>query len=98
VRAPAAPPSEGEPLTESSRTQGLLICAGAVLAGVVFLLGLLAGSWWAVALPVGAFLGVILALVFWVGWTIATVQVEPEADPDTAPQRPSEPSSTDRAA
>jgi hypothetical protein len=85
-------------VSESSRTQGLLICAGAVALGVVFLVGLLSRSWWAVAIPVGAFLGVVLSLVFWVGWTIATVQVEPEADPDAAPQRPSEPSSTDRAA
>jgi hypothetical protein len=85
-------------VTESSRTQGLLICAGAVALGVAFLVGLLSRSWWAVAIPVGAFLGVVLSLVFWVGWTIATVQVEPEADPDAAPERPSEPSSSDRAA
>jgi hypothetical protein len=85
-------------LNDSSRTQGLLICAGAVALGVAFLVGLLARSWWAVALPVGAFLAVVLGLTFWVGWTIATVQVEPEADPDVAPERPSEPSSTDRAA
>jgi hypothetical protein len=83
-------------LKESSRTQGLLICAGAVVVGVAFLIGLLARSWWAVALPVGAFLAVVLGLTFWVGWTIATVQVEPEADPGVA--SPSEPSSDDRAA
>ena len=79
-------------MNESSRTQGLLICAGAVAVGVTFLVGLLTRSWWAVALPVGAFLAVVLGLTFWVGWTIATVQVEPEAE------RPGEPSSTDRAA
>jgi hypothetical protein len=45
---------------------------------------------------VGAFLAVVLGLTFWVGWTIATVQVEPEADPEVA--SPSEPSSDDRAA
>jgi hypothetical protein len=66
----------------SSRTQGLLICAGAALTGVLFLAGLLAKSWWAVALPVGALLAAVLGLTFWVGWTIATVQVEPEPDPD----------------
>jgi hypothetical protein len=69
-------------MTESSRTQGLLICAGAAIAGVVFLAGLLAKAWWAVAIPVGALLALVLGLTFWVGWTIATVQVEPESDPD----------------
>jgi hypothetical protein len=85
-------------LTDSSRTQGLLICAGAVATGVIFLLGLLTRSWWAVAIPVGALLAVVLGLTFWVGWTIATVQVEPEADPDAAPERGGEPSPADRAA
>ena len=69
-------------MPESSRTQGLLICAGSVLAGVLFLVGLLSGSWWAVAIPVGVLLAFVLGLTFWVGWTIATVRVEPEPDPD----------------
>lgn len=83
-------------MTESSRTQGLLICAGSALAGVLFLIGLLAKSWWAVALPVAALLAFVLGLTFWVGWTIATVQVEPEPDPDAeAPGAPGA-SSSDR--
>jgi hypothetical protein len=65
---------------------------------VTFLLGLLTRSWWAVAIPVGALLAVVLGLTFWVGWTIATVQGEPEAVPDAAPGREGEPGSADRAA
>jgi hypothetical protein len=72
-------------MTESSRTQGLLICGGSALAGVLFLIGLLAKSWWAVAIPVGVLLAFVLGLTFWVGWTIATIQVEPEPDPDVKP-------------
>ena len=72
-------------MTESSRTQGLLICGGSALAGVIFLIGLLAKSWWAVAIPVGVLLAFVLGLTFWVGWTIATIQVEPEPDPDAKP-------------
>jgi hypothetical protein len=72
-------------MTESSRTQGLLICGGSALAGVLFLIGLLAKSWWAVAIPVGILLAFVLGLTFWVGWTIATIQVEPEPDPDAQP-------------
>ena len=83
-------------MTESSRTQGLLICAGSALAGILFLVGLLTKSWWAVALPVGALLAFGLGLTFWVGWTIATVQVEPEPDPDAAP--PAAPNASDRSA
>jgi hypothetical protein len=85
-------------MTESSRTQGLLICAGSALLGVLFLLGLLTKSWWAVALPVGALLAFVLGLTFWVGWTIATVQVEPEPDPDADAPAGAGTSSSDRSA
>ncbi len=69
----------------SSRLQGVLICLVAAVLGVVFLLGLLRGAWWAVALPVGALLAFVLGLVFWVGFTIATIQVEPEDEVEDAP-------------
>ena len=85
-------------MTESSRTQGLLICAGSALAGILFLVGLLARSWWAVAIPVGVLLAFVLGLTFWVGWTIATVQVEPEPDPDAASPAAGAQGSSDRSA
>jgi threonine/homoserine efflux transporter RhtA len=69
-------------MTDSSRTQGGLICVGAAVVGLVFLIGLIKGAWWAVAIPVGILLAFVLGLTFWVGWTIATVQVEAEPDPD----------------
>lgn len=75
-------------MPDSSRTQGVLICGGAVLLGLVFGIGLLRGAYWAVALPVGVGLAFVLGLVFWVGWTIATIRVEPEADPDAPSERP----------
>ena len=75
-------------MTDSSRTQGGLICAGAFLVGLVFFIGLVKGAWWAVAIPVGVFLAFVLGLTFWVGWTIATVQVEPEPDPDAPEAEP----------
>jgi hypothetical protein len=81
-------------MTDSSRAQGILICVGAVVLGALFLMGLLEGSWWAVAIPVGILLAFVLGLTFWVGWTIATIQVEPESDaghdgpaPSGAPER-----------
>lgn len=74
----------------SSRLQGVLICVVAAVLGITFLLGLLGGAWWAVALPVGALLAFVLGLVFWVGFTIATIQVEPEDEATEAPGRESD--------
>ena len=75
-------------MTDSSRTQGAVICGAALVLGLVFLNGLLQGAWWSVAIPVGILLAFVLGLTFWVGWTIATIQVEPEADPATQPPSP----------
>lgn len=81
-------------MTDSSRTQGAVICGAALILGLVFLNGLLNGAWWAVAIPVGILLAFVLGLTFWVGWTIATIQVEPEADPATQPPSPPSASAT----
>ncbi len=72
---------------DASRAQGVAICVAAAVLAVVFGAGLFAGSWWAVAIPVGVLLAVVLGLTFWVGFTIATIRVEPEPPPD-APREP----------
>jgi hypothetical protein len=69
-------------MSDSSRTQGGLICVGTVIAGAWFLLGLLQKSYWAIALPVAAAVFFALGLIFWVGYTIATIQVEPLEEPE----------------
>jgi hypothetical protein len=74
-------------MKDSSRNQGLAICAGALGLGLVFGLGLLSGAWWAVAIPVAALLSFVLGLTFWVGYTLATVAVEPQGD-ENAPSPP----------
>jgi hypothetical protein len=68
-------------MNDSSRTQGGLICVGTVIVGAWFLLGLLQKSYWAIALPVAAVVFFVLGLTFWVGYTIATIQVEPFQEP-----------------
>lgn len=70
-------------MTDSSRTQGGLICVAVVILGAWFLLGLLQGSYWALAIPVAVAVLFALGLCFWVGYTIATIQVEPFEE-DTA--------------
>ncbi|MDH3684657.1 MAG: hypothetical protein OEP95_00445 [Myxococcales bacterium] len=72
-------------MNDSARTQGVLICIGAVALGLLFGIGLLSGAWWAVAIPVAVLLTFVLGLTFWVGWTIATVQIEPETPPAADP-------------
>lgn len=71
-------------MTDSSRAQGGLICVAVVVLGALFLGGVLRQSYWALALPVLVLVGFVLGLAFWVGWTIATVRVEPEPAADAA--------------
>jgi hypothetical protein len=84
-------------MNDSSRTQGGLICIGAVILGAWFLLALLQQSYWALAIPVAIVVFFALGLTFWIGYTIATIQVEPyqddeppagEGDGQAAPDRP----------
>lgn len=63
---------------ERSRVLGGLLCVGAVTAAALFVYGVLSGSYLALALPVAALTLFVLGLVAWIGWTIATVQVEAE--------------------
>ena len=80
-------------MTDSSRAQGGLICAGVVVVGLIFLLGVLSGSYWALAIPVAALVFFVLGLTFWVGWTIATIRVEPE-EVEPTPASPAPAAST----
>jgi hypothetical protein len=82
-------------MNDSSRTQGGLICVAVVVIAAWFLLGLLMKSYWAIAIPVAILVFFVLGLTFWVGYTIATIEVEPyeevepsrEADAEQASER-----------
>ena len=75
-------------MNDSSRTQGGLICVGVAILGAWFLLGLLQQSYWAIAIPVAVLVFFGLGLTFWVGYTIATIQVEPFDDEESAEGEP----------
>ena len=62
----------------TQRFQGALICVAAAVAALAFVGGVLRESYWALALPVAGLTLFVLGLVFWVGWTILTVRVDPE--------------------
>ena len=79
-------------MSDDNRAQGGLICVGVVVLAALFLVGLLRESYWALALPVAIFVLFVLGLAFWVGWTIATIRVEPEAEPADEAAPPASPS------
>ena len=69
-------------MNEASRAQGWAICGGAGLAAFLFVIGILNGSYWALAIPVAILTLFALGLVGWVGYTIATIQVEADTGPE----------------
>ncbi|MDG2050082.1 MAG: hypothetical protein P8M78_07955 [Myxococcota bacterium] len=69
-------------MNDASRTQGWVICLGAGFLAFLFVIGLLKGSYWALALPVAILTLFVLGLAGWVGYTIATIQVEPDPAPE----------------
>ena len=69
-------------MNETSRNQGWAICGGAGLAALLFLVGILNGSYWAIAIPVAIVTFFALGLIAWVGYTIATIQVDADATPE----------------
>jgi hypothetical protein len=73
-------------MNDASRAQGGLICVAVVVVGAIFLLGLLQGSYWALAIPVAIAVFFALGLTFWVGYTIATIRVEPYEDAPPPPE------------
>ena len=72
-------------MNDASRAQGWAICGGAGLAALLFVIGLLNGSYWAIALPVAILTLFVLSLVGWVGYTIATIQIDAEPMEPEAP-------------
>lgn len=76
-------------MNDSSRTQGGLICGAVAILALLFLKGILSGSYWALAIPVAILTFFVLGLAFWVGYTIWTIEVEPEPPIDAPPPEPS---------
>jgi hypothetical protein len=70
---------------DTSRVWGALLCAAIIIVAIFFLWGISLQNYWALAIPVIiGFLG-LLALGFWIGWTILTIKtVSPDAG--SAPQ------------
>lgn len=69
-------------MNDASRTQGWAICIGAGVLALLFVIGVLNGSYMALAVPVAVLTLFVLGLTAWVGFTIATIQVEAEPVPE----------------
>ena len=71
---------EGEPnlSLKRSRQTGAWICLGALVGAGVFLVGVLQGSYWALAVPVTVGVLGVLLLAFWIGYTINTINSIPK--------------------
>ena len=61
---------------ERSRRIGVLICLGTILVGIAFVWGIALHNYWAVAIPVMIGFLAVLALGFWIGWTMAVTEIE----------------------
>ncbi len=59
---------------ERSQTMGAVLMAVSGLQMLVFTLGVLRKSYMAVALPMLAALGAVSALIFWVGYTMLSME------------------------
>jgi hypothetical protein len=84
-------------MNDSSSTQGWAICIGAGVLALLFVLGVLGGSYFALAVPVSILTLFVLGLAGWVGYTIATVEAAPatvEEPPAAAPVHSDEDSSS----
>ncbi len=75
-------------MNDASRTQGWAICIGAGMLALLFVIGVLNGSYLVLAIPVGILTLFVLGLMGWVGYTIATIQVEADPVPELDDELP----------
>jgi hypothetical protein len=69
---------------------GFLLIAAAALEMLLFLYGAMRRSYLALALPMTAAMTALTALTFWVGYTMLTLEDEPEEDVVEAGIKPTE--------
>ncbi len=70
---------------DRTRQYGGLICIATVVAGLLFIIGVFKGGcagYVALAIPVTAITLFLLGLVFWIGWTIYSIKIEPVESED----------------
>lgn len=71
---------------DKSKIGGVIICVVSVVLVLVFLWGIAIQSYWAVAIPVLVAFVAVMALAFWIGWTMVVTETEIPA-PTTEEER-----------
>ncbi|MBM2827459.1 MAG: hypothetical protein HW403_1523 [Dehalococcoidia bacterium] len=61
---------------DKARVGGVIVCIVSVGLSALVAGGILAHSYWAVALPVLVGFLAVMVLAFWIGWTMATTEIE----------------------
>ncbi len=59
---------------------GGLICLAVLFFGLLFIIGVFKQSYVALAIPVTVITLTVLGLIFWIGYTIWSIKVEPPPD------------------
>jgi len=67
---------------DRTQTYGGLICIAVLILGLLFMIGVFMGSYAALAIPVTVITLTLLGLVFWIGFTIWSIKVEPPREDD----------------
>ncbi|HUT53862.1 MAG TPA: hypothetical protein VM658_10770 [bacterium] len=62
---------------DRTRIYGGLICIAVLICGLLFMIGVFKGSYIALAMPVTVITLTLLGLVFWIGYTIWSIKIEP---------------------
>lgn len=74
-----------------ARLFGALLCVFALGGTVLFIWGLVSQAYWALAIPVGFVVVLVMTLVFWVGWTFIMTESGPEQLPVRQQRPPTRP-------
>lgn len=67
---------------DRTRMYGGLICVAVIIFALWFIAGVFSGSYVALAIPVTIVTLTLLGLIFWIGYTIWSIEVEPPSDED----------------
>ena len=59
------------------RAFGVFLCLAAVVLTVVFLWGIVAQAYWAIAVPIALMVVFAMSMLFWVGWTFLVTDMTP---------------------
>ncbi len=65
---------------ERGKFIGGALCLGSVSLTVLFLAGIAAGAYWAIAIPVAVLIVAAMTMLFWMGWVF--LMTEPATRPE----------------